>query len=220
MGTIIFGLIHPDQGQILLDSNPLSLAIQGNGFFILEGPQGERLYTRDGRFSVNADHQLVGVGGHRVLGFAVDENFEIVTGELAPLEVMLGQPATGPAETPAFLTGVRINSDGRIRGRFTDGVSRDLGQIRVARFANPAGLEQRGGNLYRDGPNSGLPIESDPGQHGAGSVLSGATEASNADVAASLVDLSRASTLSRASVAVLHTTDRLLDELTHVRRKR
>src|SRR5690606_24680855 len=79
-----------------------------------------------------------------------------------------------------------IGEDGTIRGVFTNGVTRDLGQIRLARFANPAGLEQKGENLFAAGVNSGLPIEGDPGEQGIGGIIAGAVELSNTDIGANL----------------------------------
>ncbi len=159
------------QGSIALDSSPTSLAIQGEGFFILEGSGGERLYTRDGRFGLNAEGQLVSVGGHRVLGLGGD-------------------------------------------------VARDPGQIALARFANPSGLVAQGRNLYAPGPNCGLPVVSGPGEAGAGQLVAGAVELSNAEVGESLVDLMLTSTQFRANLQVLRTAADLLDELLTLGRAR
>ena len=65
------------QGTIEISSNPLDLAIQGDGFFIVQGPQGEQLYTRNGQFKTNANNEIVTLTGHRVLGYSVDANFDI-----------------------------------------------------------------------------------------------------------------------------------------------
>jgi flagellar hook protein FlgE len=111
-----------------------------------------------------------------------------------------------------------IGEDGRIRGVFTNGVTRDLGQIRLARFANPGGLEQRGENLYASGINSGLPIEADPGQQGAGSIIAGAVELSNTDIGTNLIDLILASTMYRGNTRVITTAQQLFDELLNLRR--
>ncbi len=111
-----------------------------------------------------------------------------------------------------------IGEDGRIVGVFSNGVSRDLGQIRLARFANNAGLEQRGENLFGAGVNSGLPIEGDPGQQGIGSVIGGAVELSNTDVGQNLIDLILASTQYRSNTRVITAAQQLLDELLNLRR--
>ena len=87
---------------------------------------------------------------------------------LAGLRPLDRAPARWPppgrtARPPARSRASSSAKTARIRGVFTSGVTRDLGQIRLARFANPAGLEQRGQNLFAQGVNSGLPIEGDPG---------------------------------------------------------
>lgn len=111
-----------------------------------------------------------------------------------------------------------IGEDGTIRGVFSNGVTRDLGQIRLARFANPAGLEQKGENVFASGVNSGLPIEGDPGEQGIGSIIAGAVELSNTDIGANLIDLILASTQYRGNTRVITAAQQLLDELLNLRR--
>ena len=103
-------------------------------------------------------------------------------------------------------------------GVFSSGVIRDLGQIRLARFANPAGLVQRGENQFRQGLNSGLPIEGNPDQFGLGSLLGGAVELSNTDVGRNMIDLVLATTQYRSNARVISTAQQLLDELLNLRR--
>ncbi len=79
------------QGQVVLDDNPLGMCMEGPGLFILRGRQGERSYTRDGRFSLNSDHELVNVDGHQVLGFSADADFQVQRGKLVPLRIPLGR---------------------------------------------------------------------------------------------------------------------------------
>jgi flagellar hook protein FlgE len=116
------------------------------------------------------------------------------------------------------LTSFIIGGDGKIRGVFSNGVSRDLGQIRLARFANPAGLEQRGQNMFAAGVNSGLPIQANPGEQGTGSIIAGANELSNTDIGANLIDLITASTQYRGNTRVITAAQQLLDELLNLRR--
>jgi flagellar hook protein FlgE len=101
---------------------------------------------------------------------------------------------------------------------FSNGVTRDLGQIRLARFANNSGLEQKGENLYAAGVNSGLPIQGNPGQQGIGRIIAGALELSNTDIGANLIDLILASTQYRGNARVIESAQRLLDELLNLRR--
>jgi len=119
---------------------------------------------------------------------------------------------------PGTLSSFIIGEDGVIRGVFSNGITRNLGQIRLARFANPAGLEQRGQNLFATGVNSGLPVEGNPGEQGIGSITSGAVELSNTDIGGNLIDLILASTQYRGNTRVITAAQQLLDELLNLRR--
>jgi flagellar hook protein FlgE len=119
---------------------------------------------------------------------------------------------------PGKLTSYLIGEDGKIRGVFDNGTERDLGQVRLARFANPAGLDQRGKNLFGAGVNSGLPVVGNPGEQGIGSVISGAVEQSNADISKNLINLITASTQYRGNARVITAAQQLLDELLNLRR--
>jgi flagellar hook protein FlgE len=111
-----------------------------------------------------------------------------------------------------------VGEDGRIRGVFNNGVTRDLGQLVLARFSNPVGLQQRGNNLFSQGINSGLPVQGSPGENGIGTVVGGALELSNTDMGQDLVDLVLASTHYRANSRVITATQQLFDELLNLRR--
>lgn len=119
---------------------------------------------------------------------------------------------------PGTLTSYVIGEDGTVRGVFSNGVSRDLGQVRLARFSNPQGLEQRGQNMYAQGINTGLPIEGRPGENGIGSVVAGSLELSNTDIGGDLVNLVLASTQYRSNARVITATQQLFDELLNLRR--
>lgn len=119
---------------------------------------------------------------------------------------------------PGTLTSFVIGEDGQMRGVFSNGIARELGQIRLARFTNPQGLEQRGQNLYAQGINTGLPVEGGPGENGIGSVVAGALELSNTDIGGDLVDLVLASTQYRSNARVITATQQLFDELLNLRR--
>ncbi len=111
-----------------------------------------------------------------------------------------------------------ITENGKIQGVFTNGASRDLGQLRMARFANNSGLEQVGGNMFTTGVNSGLPIQGDPGAQGIGSITAGAVELSNTDIGQNLIELITASTQYRGGARVITAVQELLDELLALRR--
>jgi len=101
---------------------------------------------------------------------------------------------------------------------FTSGVTRDLGQIRMVKFANPDGLVQKGQNNFAQGVNSGLPIEGDPGTQGIGSIVSGAVELSNTDIGKNLIELVLATTQYRGNARVITAAQQMLDELLNLRR--
>ncbi len=119
---------------------------------------------------------------------------------------------------PGVLMSFLVGEDGRIRGVFSNGITRDIGQIRLARFVNPAGLEQKGENLFAAGINSGQPVAGNPGELGIGTLRAGAVELSNADIGSNLIDLILASTMYRGNARVITTAQQMLDELLSLRR--
>jgi len=114
---------------------------------------------------------------------------------------------------PGVLDSFSIGADGTITGTFTNGLSRTLGQIALATFANPAGLVRETNNLYRTGPNSGEAVITTPLSMGAGRILSGSLELSNVDLSREFIGLITASTGFTAAGRVITTSDQLLNEL-------
>ncbi|HUT10832.1 MAG TPA: flagellar hook-basal body complex protein [Thermoguttaceae bacterium] len=124
------------------------------------------------------------------------------------------QDGSGPGVLSSFIVG----EDGRIKGVFSNGITRDLGQVQLVRFGNPTGLHQKGENLFATGVNSGLPVMGNPGQQGIGTVIAGAQELSNTDIGSNLIDLILASTMYRGNTRVITTSQQMLDELLALRR--
>ncbi|HWB10041.1 MAG TPA: flagellar hook-basal body complex protein [Pirellulales bacterium] len=118
---------------------------------------------------------------------------------------------------PGKLTSYTVGTDGVIKGSFDNGTQRDLGQVILARFANPAGLEQQGQNLYTPGVNSGLPVFGAPNSNAIGSIVSGALEQSNTDVSSNLINLITSSTQYRGNAQVISTAQTLFDTLLQLR---
>jgi flagellar hook protein FlgE len=145
-----------------------------------------------------------------------DFDFSAISG-LATAQATLAA-ARQDGSPPGTLTSYVIGEDGTIRGVFSNGISRSLGQLRLARFSNPEGLEQRGQNLFAQGINTGLPIEGGPGENGIGTVVAGALELSNTDIGGDLVNLVLASTQYRSNARVITATQQLFDELLNLRR--
>lgn len=115
------------------------------------------------------------------------------------------------------LTSYTIEGDGIINGSFDNGTQEKLGQVVLARFANPAGLSQDGQNLYTPGVNSGLPVIGTPNSDGIGSITSGALEESNTDVSQNLINLITSSTQYRGNAQVISTAQTLFDTLLQLR---
>jgi len=111
------------------------------------------------------------------------------------------------------LTNYQIETTGIIKGSFSNGASRTLGQIAVASFRNDQGLIDNGNNTWQAGPNSGTAVISAPGEFNTGHVVSGALELSNVDLSSEFVKLISASTGFSASSRVITTSNQLLQEL-------
>jgi flagellar hook protein FlgE len=111
------------------------------------------------------------------------------------------------------LSGFAVGRDGTITGAFSNGLTRPLGQIPVATFANPEGLVEIGDSLFGPGANSGSAVVSIPGQLGAGLLVGGALELSNVDIGEEFIKMISASTGYSASSRVIRTTDELIQQL-------
>ncbi|NLX13318.1 MAG: flagellar hook-basal body complex protein [Phycisphaerales bacterium] len=174
-----------------------------------------------GTLTFDNDGRLTAVTGDTI---AIDrEN----TGAVTPLEIKLdfrnvtGLTTRGSNMVMTLqdgygtgtLTGFSIGTDGVITGTFSNGLTRNLGQLALATFTNPEGLISDVNNLYLVGPNSGNPIITTPGSMGAGRTLGGALELSNVDMTREFIGLITASTGFSASGRVLSTSNDLLNEL-------
>jgi flagellar hook protein FlgE len=115
--------------------------------------------------------------------------------------------------TPGTLQSFVIDENGIINGVFDNGVIRTLGQVVLARFANPDGLIEDGSTTFKEGVSSGAPALTTPGTFGVGTIRAGAIELSNTDIGKSLVDLIVASTNYRGNARVISSVQQLVDEL-------
>jgi len=150
------------QGNMVTTQNPLDLAISGDGYFQIAKGDGSLAYTRDGGFKISATGQLVTSSG------------------------ALLQPAITIPNTASSVT---IGRDGTVSIELAAGGSQVLGQIQIARFVNPSGLQSLGQNLMKDTPASGAPQVLAPGVAGAGYLMQGTLEASNVNVVEEMVNM-------------------------------
>jgi flagellar hook protein FlgE len=120
--------------------------------------------------------------------------------------------------TGSYVQGYQLNADGKVRGVFSDGVQRDICQLAVADFTNPMGLEKVGETAFRASANSGDALVGVAGEGRRGTLLGGALEMSNVDLAAEFTNLILAQRGFQASSRVITTSDQVLEELVNIKR--
>ncbi|MDX6324035.1 MAG: flagellar hook protein FlgE, partial [Nocardioidaceae bacterium] len=204
-----------NQGSAQTTNRPTDLMLQGDGFFITR-KDTEMLYTRAGSFTFDDNQNLVTPTGNRVQGYLLDAA-GAPTGGLVDMTL---DPANAVPAAPAGvqMTSYNIASDGKIRGVFDDGVQRDLGQLAVADFANPMGLEKVGETSFRASADSGSAQLGVAAQGRRGTIIGGALEMSNVDLAAEFTNLILAQRGFQASSKVITTSDQVLEDLVNIKR--
>jgi flagellar basal-body rod protein FlgG len=151
------------QGTLSTTSNALDFALDGDGYFQIQLPGGKLGYTRAGNFSRSADGQLVTAQGYAL------------------------QPAIAVPEDAASIT---VGPDGTVSVTTSASATpTEIGQITVASFANPAGLQALGDNFLAETAASGAAQVGAPGDGVRGSIRQGMLEASNVNVVEELVDM-------------------------------
>jgi flagellar hook protein FlgE len=119
--------------------------------------------------------------------------------------------------TAGLLSGYSIADDGTISGQYSNGQTRTLGQIALARFTNLNGLQPIGNNMWRESSESGQPIIGEPGSSNFGVVQSGAVEESNVDLTNQLVDMITAQRVYQANAQTIKTEDQMMNTLVNLR---
>ncbi len=181
------------QGDFAMTNNPLDLVIQGKGFFQIRRPTGETAFTRSG-------------------GFHLDRDGNIVTSDGDALEPQI----TIPAEAQ----GVTIGADGTVSYSLPGQTATQVaGQIQIANFANPAGLNSVGKNLYMPTDSSGEPQIGTPGgQEGMGALLQGYVEQSNVSVVSEFINLIVAQRAYEANSKIVKAADEMYQQANNVTR--
>jgi flagellar basal-body rod protein FlgG len=181
------------QGDFSQTSNPLDLVIQGSGFFQVRMANGDLAYTRAGQFQRN------NAGG------IVDAN-----GNLLEPQITLPQNAQS----------VTIATDGTVSYSLPNQTqAQTAGQIQLAAFVNPAGLNSMGQNLYQPTTASGEPIIGSPGgQEGLGTLLQGYTEQSNVSVVDEFVNLIVSQRAYEANSKVVKAADEMYSQMNNLTR--
>ncbi len=179
------------QGGISQSANPYDIAIDGRGYLQITLPSGQTGYTRAGNLAVNADGQMVTADGY-------------------PVE---------PAITvPAEATAVQITRDGLVEVQLTgQAAPQQIGQLEIATFINPAGLEGIGDNLYLETPASGAPNVGTPGSPGFGTLMQGFLELSNVNAVEEISALIVAQRAYEMNARVITAADEMLQSTTQLR---
>ena len=182
--------IH-EQGTLQQTENPLDLALTGNGFFQIEMPDGSTGYTRSGTFQVNENGEIVTTQGYR-----------------------LSPTITVPQDTIS----VEVNQSGEVLAQVSGQTSpSNVGQIQLASFINPAGLDAIGDNLYLETDASGTPVTGNPDTENFATVRQGAIEGSNVNVVEEITQLITAQRAYEMNSNVISTSDEMLQTITQIR---
>ena len=190
------------QGFRQTTNNPLDLSIQGDGMFMVDGGEGTTYYSRAGNFYLDESGAIVNPDGYYLIGEGFDE---------------AGDPVnriTIPTDAQSF----NIQSDGTVNYIDANGDPLVAGQIQLANFSNPAGLELAGSNLYLATPNSGDALVVDPDSDGVGSLVSNSLEMSNVDLAEEFTEMITAQRGFQANTRIITTSDEILQELVNLKR--
>jgi len=172
------------QGNIVQTGSSLDVAIQGKGYFQVLHPDGNIVYSRDGTFSLTADGVIVTTNGYEL------------------------QPAM---TVPTGSTSLTIGSDGVVSVlQAGNNAPTQIGQIELAYFVNPQGLEPIGDNLYRETNASGGVNTAIPGTDSTGTLIQGSLESSNVNVVEELVNMIETQRAYEMNSKAISTTDEML----------
>ncbi len=181
------------QGSFAQTDNPLDMVIQGKGFFQIRRASGELAYTRSGAFHLDKDGNMVTQDGN-------------------PLEPQITLPSAALQ--------ISIGSDGTVSYTLPNqAAAQQAGQIQLATFVNPAGLNSIGGNLYMPTDSSGDATVGTPGgQEGLGSIMQGYTEQSNVSVVEEFINLIVAQRGYEANSKVVKAADDMYQQVNNLTR--
>jgi flagellar basal-body rod protein FlgG len=178
------------QGSLQQTTGNFDMAIKGSGFFQIQMPDGTTAYTRDGSFQLDANGQVVTNNGYTVMpGITVPAN---------ALSVTIGQDGTVSATVPGQTQ------------------PQTLGQIQLANFVNPAGLEPKGQNLFTETAASGTPNAGAPNANGMGAIQQGFVETSNVNVVEELVQMIQTQRAYELNSKAVQTSDQMLQKLAQI----
>ncbi|MEM7082008.1 MAG: flagellar basal-body rod protein FlgG [Pseudomonadota bacterium] len=174
-----------EQGNIGQTNNSLDIAVSGRGFFEILLPDGGQAYTRDGAFQLNSQGEMVTSSGYSLQpGISIPDGAQSIT----------------------------IGTDGTVSVRLIDQPAPvQVGNVQLADFINPAGLEPRGQNLFVETAASGAPQVGNPGLNGLGTLAQGSLEGSNVNVVEELVGMIETQRAYEMNSKAISTSDQMLE---------
>jgi flagellar basal-body rod protein FlgG len=176
------------QGSLLQTGNSLDVAIEGSGYFQITRPGGQLAYTRSGDFKSDAEGRLMTVDGYMV----------------EPSIVI-----------PTNATSITISATGQVSVTLPDQTTtQEVGQLTLANFVNPSGLQPIGRSLFVPSDASGQALVANPGLEGTGTLQQGYLEASNVEVVNEMIDLIASQRAYEVNQRVITTADEMLRRVT------
>jgi flagellar basal-body rod protein FlgG len=180
-----------EQGNLVSTNNTYDVAIQGKGFFKVTLPSGDTAYARAGSFQLSPTGVIVTTDGYTV------------------------QPGL---TIPSDAVSVTINANGEVLVKQQSQITpTNVGQFTLATFANEAGLEPIGDNLFLETPASGTATDGTPGKTGVGTILQGFLETANVNVVQEITNLITAQRAYEMNSKVIETSDEMMRSLTQMR---
>jgi len=178
------------QGNPQATGNAKDLMINGLGFFQVDMPDGSTGYTRDGSFQLDSNGEMVTSNGYKL---------------------------SAGVTIPANATAITISTDGIVSVTTPSAsTSTQVGQLNLALFINPAGLESIGQNLYLETDASGSPTETTPGLNGGGTLSQGYVETSNVNVVEEMVGMIQTQRAYEINSKAVESSDEMLQRLTQL----
>jgi flagellar basal-body rod protein FlgG len=175
------------QGSLQRTENPLDLAINGQGFFQIQMPDGTLAYSRDGAFQRDSTGQIVTSSGY---------------------------PLSPAITIPGDAISVTVTRDGIVEiTQPGNATPTQVGNIQLASFVNPGGLQSMGENLFIETGSSGTPTPNTPGTNGTGLLNQGYVETSNVNVAEELVTMIQTQRAYEMNSKAVTTSDQMLARL-------
>lgn len=179
-----------EPGPAKMTYHPYDLMIEGRGFFPVQMPNGEIAYTRTGTFKPDSQGRIVLSNGAQLLP---------------------------QIQIPPNAMGIKFRPGGEVIATLPDSSEAVLGQIQLITFMNEQGLNAAGESLYKATLASGAPLQGVPGENGMGSLLQGALEGSNVNVANSMVEMISTQRAYEMNTKVMGVADQMLGATVNVK---